>query len=236
MPTDPKQLLSPKFAAERADALASCSGPLQQAATQDRVPTAQASLRWEGYLDDEFMTKSAQELRQNASNLERKIAAGDKWAAAFRIGLCLIQRRSAQLEGSPLASGAVDGTLNPLSIGNPGAQWKQQGKDARIIASDGKSAMDCVKLEQLTSGDSKLGGGGRVLVNRCSDEVEIGWCYSPGDCDTETGSGWTVQPGKSWPVKATGEVRWAACHGRDTASFVQGSRGLRYYCKAPAKK
>ena len=109
----------------------------------------------------------------------------------------------------------------------------QEGKDARIIASNGKSAMDCVKLETL-GGDSAVSGGGRVLVNRCSDEVEIGWCYSPGDCDTETGSGWTVQPGKSWPVKAEGEIRWVACHGRDTASFVKGSYGLRYYCKAPA--
>ena len=227
--------LSPRFASERGDILASCFGPLQQAATHDGITTAEASLLWEqGYLEDEFMTKSAQEVRQQVSNLERRIAAGDKWVVAFRIGLCLNQRRSAQLEGSPLATGAVDGTLTPLSIGGSGKPWVQQGKDARIIASDGKSAMDCVFLQNLASGDSATSGGGRVLVNRCTDEVEIGWCYSPGDCDTETGSGWTVQPGRSWPVKAQGTIRWAACHGRDTAAFVRGSHGLRYYCKAPA--
>jgi len=142
----------------------------------------------------------------------------------------------AQLEGSPLASGAVDGTLTPLSIGSPGTQWKQQGKDSRVIASDGKSAMHCVRLEQVASGDSAISGGGRRLFNGCSEEVEITWCNTPG-CGTPTGgNSWTVQPGRGWPVSANGGVRWAACLGRDTASFVKGSHGLRYYCSAPAKK
>jgi hypothetical protein len=28
-------------------------------------------------------------------------------------------------------------------------------------------------------------------------------------------------------------IRWAACHGANTQSFVKGSHGLRYYCSAP---
>ncbi len=138
----------------------------------------------------------------------------------------------AQLAGGPVAAQGA-GTLAPLSTGGPQAKSVQEGEDARIIASDGKPAMDCVKLIQLTETDSGMGGGGRVLSNQCSDEVEIGWCYTPGDCETETGSSWTVQPGNSWPVSAEKQIRWVACHGKNTASFVKGSYGLRYICKAP---
>ena len=138
----------------------------------------------------------------------------------------------AKLAGRPLEAGAA--TLTPLSTGGPQAKAIQEGEDARIIASDGKSAMDCVNLVELTKTDSSTGGGGRVLANNCSDEVEIGWCYTPGDCETETGSSWTVQPGRSWPVSAEKQIRWVACHGKNTAGFVKGSYGLRYYCKAPA--
>ncbi len=138
----------------------------------------------------------------------------------------------AKLAGGPVAAQGV-GTLAPLSSGGPQAKSVQEGEDARVIASDGKPAMDCVKLIQLTANDSSMGGGGRVLSNQCSDEVEIGWCYTPGDCETETGSSWTVQSGNSWPVSAEKQIRWVACHGRNTAGFVKGSYGLRYYCKAP---
>ena len=138
----------------------------------------------------------------------------------------------AQLTGQP-GTTQGGGTLPPLSTGGPQAKPVQEGEDARVIASNGKPAMDCVKLIQVTDSDSSLGGGGRVLSNQCSDEVEIAWCYTPGDCETETGSSWTVQPGKSWPVSAEKQIRWVACHGRDTASFVKGSYGLRYICKAP---
>lgn len=240
MPTNPKQLLSPRYAAERADALASCPAPIQQWAAIPPVSAiAEANLALEqAWLNDsKDMSKNREQLKGTIGGLEQRIAAGGTAieVATRRAGLCLYQRRVAQLEGSPLATGAVDGTLTPLSIGGQTPSRTQQGKDARVIASDGKSAMDCVRLERL-GGDSSVGGGGRVLVNGCSDEVEIAWCYWPGDCTTETGSSWTVQPGRSWPVKAASEVRWAACLGRDTASFVKGSYGLRYYCKAPAKK
>jgi hypothetical protein len=127
---------------------------------------------------------------------------------------------------------ALNESLSPLSIS--GAAAAPPGKDAHIIAGDGKSAMTCVKLVRVASGDSKMSRvGGRVLANQCADAVEIGWCYSPGDCDTETGSSWTVRPGHSWPVKSAGMIRWAACHGANTQSFVKGSHGLRYYCSAP---
>ena len=238
MPTDASQKLDPRYAAGRVDALASCSASLQQWATQPGHTMVETILVAEGAWlgESQGVNLTVDELRNKIANIENRISGGTLDAAdlaAFRAGRCVYQRRLAQLEGSPLISGAVDGSLTPLSIGGTVEKLVQEGKDARIIASNGKSAMDCVKLETL-GGDSAVSGGGRVLVNRCSDEVEIGWCYSPGDCDTETGSGWTVQPGKSWPVKAEGEIRWVACHGRDTASFVKGSYGLRYYCKAPA--
>ena len=124
-------------------------------------------------------------------------------------------------------------SLSSLSINGSNAP-APPGKDAHIIAADGKSAMDCVRLMRVSSGDSKLlGTGGRVLSNQCSDAVEAGWCYSPGDCDSESGSSWTIRPGRSWPIKSAGDVRWAACHGANTQSFVKGSHGLRYYCTAP---
>jgi hypothetical protein len=124
-----------------------------------------------------------------------------------------------------------------LSVGGQTPPWKQQGKDARIIASNGKSAIDCVKLVTLTKNDSTMGGGGRVLSNQCGGPVEITWCYSPGDCDPgRVGNSWTLGVGRSWPVSAEKEIRWAACHGANTAAFVKDSQGLRYYCSAPLGK
>lgn len=231
----------PQFAAERADALASCSAATQQfALLYPGWTAARANLYFENAaLDDERMTMDAAAIRRLVTNVEAHIATGrkDPVATAFPAMRCLYQRRLAQLEGSPLAPGAVAGTLTPLSIGGQAPPWKQQGKDARIIASNGKSAMDCVKLVEVSKADSRLSGlGGRVLVNNCSGPVEIGWCYTPGDCDTETGSSWTVAAGRSWPVSAEKPIRWAACHGANTTAFVKFSHGLRYYCSAPAAK
>lgn len=238
--TDPPVKLDPKYAAERADALASCAPAIRQWTEVDPVfDVPGANLAFEqNWLSDADMGEDPAELSKQiavqTSGIEGKTPAK---AAALRAGICLYQRRIAQLGGSPLISGAVDGTLTPLSIGGSN-EPPPPGKDAHIIASNGKSAKDCVVLETTGSGDSKTSAAvaGRVLVNRCSDEVEIGWCYHPGDCDTETGSGWTIQPSRSWPIKAEGEVRWAACHGANTTSFVKGTYGLRYYCKAPATK
>jgi hypothetical protein len=240
MPTDPTKALSSKYAAERADAFASCSVPFNE--MMKRYPNAsrdEAVFNFEQeLLNDNFLNLTPDQIATKLTNLETWIVtqADPGRLSAERLGKCFLQRRLAQLEGSPLISGAVDGTLTPLIVGSDSSSWKQQGKDARIIASNGKSAMDCVKLEQLASGDSKVGVGGRRLYNSCSDEVEITWCNTPG-CSTPTGgNAWTVQPGYGWPVSAEGEVRWAACHGRDTAAFVKGSYGLRYYCTAPLKK
>lgn len=231
----------PQFAAERADALASCSAATQQfASLYPGWTAARANLYFENAaLDDERMTMDAAAIRRLVTNVEAHIATGrkDPVATAFPAMRCLYQRRLAQLEGSPLAPGAVAGTLTPLSIGGQAPPWKQQGKDARIIASNGKSAMDCVKLVEISKADSRLSGsGGRVLINNCPGPVEIGWCYTPGDCDTETGSSWTVAAGRSWPVSAEKPIRWAACHGANTTAFVKFSHGLRYYCSAPAAK
>lgn len=233
--------LDPKLAAARADALASCSVPIGQYRIAVKLASmAEANLLIEGsQLGDASLNADLEDMRKHISKLELEIASGGLNPGAVharRAAACTYRRRIAQLEGSPLIAGAVDGSLTPLSIGGQTPPWKQQGKDARVIASDGKSAMHCVRLEQVASGDSAISGGGRRLFNGCSEEVEITWCNTPG-CGTPTGgNSWTVQPGRGWPVSANGDVRWAACLGRDTASFVKGSHGLRYFCSAPAKK
>ena len=242
-PWSPKALparqatLSPRLAAERADIMAACTASLLRA--HPGQPRGEIALEYETQLlDDTTLGASSQELAKKVSRLDSWIAsnAGSPELPSYRLGKCLIQRRIAQLEGAPLATGAVDGTLTPLSIAGQTPPSKQEGKDAKIIASDGKSAMDCVKLVELTKTDSSTSGGGRVLSNQCSGPVEIVWCISPGECQRGSGNAWTVAAGRSWPVSAQGEVRWAACHGANTAAHVKGSFGLRYYCSAPAKK
>ena len=240
MAADPTVQLDPRYAAVRVDALASCAVVLEQSrSTYFASPPAEINLKFEqSFLSDSFMAERPDELRTDIHNLDGHIANGEEGSpmvVAQKIGRCLLQRRLAQLEGSPLIPGAVDGSLNPLSIGGVTPPWKQQGKDKRTIAGNGKSAMHCVSLETIASGDSNTSAAvkGRVLVNNCSDEVEINWCTSPGECERESGNTWTVQPGYSWPVSSEGEVRWSACHGANTTSTVKGSYGLRYYCNAP---
>lgn len=237
MPTSVTEQLSPRYAAERADLIASCPVPVRQLAQKNSISIAEANLIVEGAaLSDPSMGNDAGFLKNHLSKLQQKQAAGEVSTVSMNIASCVYGRRIAQLEGSPLSAGAVGGTLTPLSIGGQTPSRTQQGKDVRIIASDGKSAMHCVRLDQLSSGNSGVSGGGRRLFNGCTEEVEITWCNTPG-CGTPTGGNtWTVQPGRGWPVSADGEVRWAACLGRDTAAFVKGSHGLRYYCSAPAKK
>ena len=241
MPSDPQHALSPRFAAERADALASCVAPINQWASNGGFSVSLAILLLEtNALTDYAMAVSPDGLKAHISVLEtdaKARASSPSAQMANQAAHCIYLRRLAQLEGSPLAPGARNGTLNPLSIGQPPlAARKQQGNDARVIASDGKSAMHCVRLEQVASGDSAVSGGGRRLFNGCSEEVEITWCISPNECERKQGNTWTVQPGRSWPISANGTVRWAACLGRDTASFVKDTYGLRYYCSAPAKR
>lgn len=231
------EALDPRFAAERADALASCQAPIQQFGSKWALSSVETNMTIEnGSLNDRTMKSTPAQLRTHLATFDTMIASGQLSREAAAMGRCLLNRRIAQLEGSPLVAGAVDGTLNPISIGNPDPQWKQQGKDARIIASDGKSAMDCVKLVKLSDKDSIMGMGGRVLSNQCDGPVEITWCYVDSDCYKGVGNAWTVGAGRSWPVSVERELRWAACHGANTASFVKGSYGLRYYCSAPAKK
>lgn len=243
MSIDPDKPLDPKYAAERADALASCPGPMQEYVYRYSGGTpltrVEANMLMEAtWLNDKDLAESADDQKTTIARIDSKIADTNPDAvllATWRVFRCLSLRRVAQLEGSPLIPGAVDGSLNPLSIGGAAPAWKQQGKDAHIIASNGKSAMHCVSLETIASGDSSLSGAvaRRVLVNHCDDEVGFIWCNSPGDCETERGNAWNMLPGRSWPIAGDGQVRWAACHGRDTASTVRGSYGLRYYCNAP---
>lgn len=105
---------------------------------------------------------------------------------------------------------------------------------SRVIARDGRRALDCVSLEQLARSNSSTSGGGSVLVNRCTDTVTIGWCSTGGECERGLGNLWNVAPGRSWPVDANHEVRWGACHGANTLHGDPGSKGLQFTCSAPA--
>ena len=116
------------------------------------------------------------------------------------------------------------------------AQTTQNNDRSRVIAGNGKSAMDCVKLITVSKGDSQLSGGGRVLSNQCGETVEVTWCYVDGECDRESGAQWTVAAGKSWPVSAVRPVRFAACLGANTVGFEKGSAGTRYICTAPLER
>jgi hypothetical protein len=139
----------------------------------------------------------------------------------------------AQLDRDLAAAGRGSATTGS----NAGGTGSTGGGDrSRIIAGNGRSAMDCVRIEQLAKGDSGLSGGGNVLANRCGGTVEITWCYpeDQGGCDW-SGNTWTLSAGGSWPVSAEKEIRWAACHGANTVSFEKGSMGTRYFCNAPLK-
>ena len=232
---DAADKISAKMAPERADALASCRIPLEKfAAEYGETITSLILIVEPNWLADEHMQLTEDQLRYKTDYIEKN--AESLGVHVARAGACVYKRRLAQLEGSPLISGAIDGSLNPMTIGASDSTWKPQGKDARIIASDGKSAMDCVKLVTLASKDSNMGTGGRVISNQCAGRVEITWCYTDTECANNRGAAWTVGAGDSWPVSAEREIRWAACHGRNTVSFVKGTAGLRYYCSAPAKE
>lgn len=136
-------------------------------------------------------------------------------------------------------SGTGGSNLGPLSSGTAGPKAVQEGEDPHIIASDGKSAMDCVHLVTMSDKDSMMGMGGRVLSNQCGDTVEVIWCYVDGDCypggpyNGTSGGMQTLSLGRSWPVSVEHPIRWAACHGANTVGFVKDTAGLQYYCKAP---
>lgn len=104
---------------------------------------------------------------------------------------------------------------------------------SRVIARDGRRALDCVSLEHLARSNASTSGAGSVLVNRCTDTVTIGWCSTGGECERGLGNLWNVAPGRSWPVDANHEVRWGACHGANTLHGDPGSKGLQFTCSAP---
>ena len=104
---------------------------------------------------------------------------------------------------------------------------------SRVVARDGRRALDCVKLERLARSSSSTSGGGTVLVNQCTDTVTIGWCSTGGECERGAGNITNVLAGHSWPVDANHEVRWGACHGANTLHGDPGSKGLQFTCSAP---
>lgn len=143
----------------------------------------------------------------------------------WRAFSCLVDRRLTQLEGTV--------SVPPLRTGTNNGETPNSGT-ATVVAGDGRSTGDCVALIALGNGDSNTTGlGNRVRANQCSDRVEVVWCYTGGECERGSGSMWTIQPGNSWPGRATKELRWGACHGANTASFQKGTSGMRVICKGP---
>lgn len=122
------------------------------------------------------------------------------------------------------------------SVNSSESTSSSNSERSRVIAGNGRSAMDCVQLIVVAKGDSRIGNGGRVLVNYCGAPVEITWCYpdEPRGCEIH-GNTWTLDIGGSWPVSYEKDIRWAACHGANTASFEKGSQGLSYICDAPLR-
>ncbi len=213
-----------------------------------RRPGAASASSSEADADAEFAAKQ-REYEQKLAAQQKAVAdyqvaqrqlAADNAAAAARASAAHEQyareraEYEAQLSGQTV-SAQGSGTLGPLSAGGPQAKPVQEGLDAHVIASDGKSAMDCVQLVELTKADSSTSGGGRVLSNQCEVAVEITWCYVDTECTNGLGAMWTVAAGRSWPVSAEREIRWAACRGANTVAFEKGSAGLRFICSAPAK-
>ena len=125
-------------------------------------------------------------------------------------------------------------TQNSTSSSSSTVTNRDYGDRSRVIASDGESAMDCTEIVDLASGDSSTSGGNRVIRNNCGEVIEIVWCYVGEGLDgCGAGGQWTLRVGGSWPVSVEKEIRWAACRGRNTVGFEDGSAGLRYICSAP---
>lgn len=93
-------------------------------------------------------------------------------------------------------------------------------------------ATHCVKLVTVAKGDSRLSGGGRLLSNQCGETVEVSWCHVETECG-RSGNSWTLGAGRSWPVSAHGEVRYAACRGKNSGGLLPGSAGTKYRCTGP---
>lgn len=123
--------------------------------------------------------------------------------------------------------------LNPADCVLSGSTSSRQPLPSRVIARDGRRALDCVRLEQLAQSSSSTSGGGSVLTNQCTDTVTIGWCSTGGECERGGGNITNVLAGHSWPVDANHEVRWGACHGANTLHGDPGSKGLQFTCSAP---
>ena len=69
---------------------------------------------------------------------------------------------------------ALTAVVFALAIGHMAPARGQT--ESKVIASDGKSAMDCTALEKISEPNAKSPATQWVLVNRCTDEVEFGWC------------------------------------------------------------
>ena len=130
--------------------------------------------------------------------------------------------------------GAVAANANRPRPAGAQASLQSDSNKSRVIAGNGQSAMGCVALVVRSSGDSRVSGGGRVLANNCSGPVEATWCYVDVECGRESGSAWTIGVGRSYPVSAEREIRWAACIGANTVSFEKGTAGTRFICTAPS--
>ena len=151
-----------------------------------------------------------------------------------KLDLCLIQQRLWQAQSAQSSKTvSTSSALAPLRVPAPTVAVAPE-LPSRVIARDGRTALECVKLVNLTQSNSRTSGlGGSVLANQCTDTVEIGWCSTGGECERGHGNQTTLLSGRSWPVDANHEVRWGACHGANTFHGDSGSKGLKFTCSAP---
>ena len=154
-------------------------------------------------------------------NITNALYNSDK--AKFELGASLARDSCAKLTGSTAPCDLSAGSASRPNL------------PSRVIARDGRNALDCVKLVDLAQANSSTSGSGRVLANQCTDTVEIGWCSTGGECERGAGNQTTVLAGHSWPVDRNHEVRWGACHGANTLHGDPGSKGLQFTCSAPYK-
>jgi len=123
--------------------------------------------------------------------------------------------------------------VEPEASAAGSAETTAPAAKSRVIARDGQDAMECVSLKQVAQSNSSTSGGGSVLINNCDDTVTIGWCSTGGECERGAGNVTNLLSLKSWPVDASHEVRWGACHGANTLHGDPGSKGLQYSCSMP---
>lgn len=105
---------------------------------------------------------------------------------------------------------------------------KSETKADRKVHNPAADAKSCVKPERVQKSRDAMRPTWR-FKNNCNSVVELFWCVK---LDGRCGSGGTqtVRVGGTWPVFDEGDLKWAACRGRDGGGMDRDSNGERYTC------